>query len=176
MLDNMTHSIHIMEILTAGPRFKFTVIGLFASLFIGLGLVSFWSFVFYPIERRNTTYTLTTQRAIIFSRLLWRKVKSFDLNSINFISLTEPANNTATIIFGEVDPIQYGITDPEQKQRIINNWKWLGYKFQLFEVGWPDKGNKRSPAKPVFGRFEHVENAGIVYKMVREKVQIDRKA
>jgi hypothetical protein len=173
MLDNMTNSIHIMEILTTGSKFKFTIIGLLASFFIGLGLISFWSFVFYPIERRNTTYILTNQRVLIFSKLLWRKVKSFDLNSINFTSLIEQLKDRATIIFGEVDPIQYGMTDPEHKQRIINNWKWIGYKFQLFEVGWRDERNNPSPTKPVLGRFEHIENARMVYKLLRENAQIE---
>ena len=116
LVNNTLHFVKVIEHLTSGASARVFFTYLISGFFILLGLVALWGFVFYPLERRKTTYALTDRRAIIVSGLFKQKAKSFDLKTMNFTALTQPVKGKATIIFGQVDPDQYGAADPEQKQ------------------------------------------------------------
>lgn len=172
LLNNMRHFIVVIEHLTSGASARVATTAFVSGLFILLGLVAAWGFVFYPLERRKTLYALTDQRLIIISGLLRRRAKSFDLSTVNFTALTEPVKGKATIIFGQVDPVQYGLTDAVQRQKEIDAWKRFGYRFEAFEVGAPSVTEKRRSPRPVMGRFEHIEDARTVYGVLRGAANI----
>ncbi|MBI4332352.1 MAG: VWA domain-containing protein [Chloroflexi bacterium] len=172
LLNDVKETITAIEHFRAGPVAGIVVLALFGSSFGGLSLILLWGFIFNPIQRRRTSYALTDRRLITISGLLNPKARSFDLSSINFISLTEPTHGKATIIFGQVDPVSYGLTDPVRKQRMLNSWKWFGYRFELFEVGWPVYDGTPHSARHMVGRFELIENARMVYNMLREATDI----
>ena len=135
LVNNTLHFVKIIEHLTSGASAQIFFTYLISGFFILLGLVALWGFVFYPLERRKTVYALTDRRAIIVSGLLKQKAKSFETKMMNFMALTRPVKGKATIIFGQVDPDQYGLADPVRKRAVINTWKRFGYRFELFEVG-----------------------------------------
>lgn len=167
LINNTLHLVKVLEHLTSGESARAFFTYLVSGFFILLGLVALWGFVFYPLERRKTAYALTDQRAIIVSGLFKQKAKSFGLNAVNFTALTEPSKGKATIIFGQVDPDQYGANDSAQQQAEINVWRRFGYKFELFEVG------DGSPLKrPVLGRFEYIEDAKAVYDQLKGAINI----
>ena len=100
-LNNMTHAIVVIEIVTAAAAKRFTATGVVSGLFILLGLIAIWGFVFYPLQRWKTFYALTDQRAVVIPGLLRRKARSFPLSSMNFTALTRRTGNKATVIFGD---------------------------------------------------------------------------
>jgi hypothetical protein len=174
LLDNLKQTIPSIEIFRAGSITGIAILVLFGSLFSILSLIVLWGFVVNPIQRHNTRYALTDQRAITVSGLLKRKAISFNLRSVDFLSLTKQLKGRASIILGEVDPIAYGLLDPVRKQKIINGWKWFGYRFEVFEIGWP--GETFQPSKRRLCRFEQIENARMVYGLLQEATAIkDRK-
>ena len=170
-LNNMTHAIRVIEIVTSAARQRFTLTGLISGLGILLGLVAIWGFIFYPLQRRTTVYALTDQRAVVVLGLSGRKVRSFPLSSMNFTALTRRTGNKATVIFGEY-PAQYAGMDVDQKQEIMDSWKWFGYKFELFEIGRSSVSQSQASRRPVFGRFEHIENSRYVYDTLRQAAGI----
>ena len=176
LLNNTLHFVKIIEHLTSGASAKVFFTYLISGFFILLGLVALWGFVFYPLERRKTAYALTDRRAIIVSGLLLRKAKSFDIKMMNFTALTQPAKGKATVIFGQVDPDQYGAADLLQKQAEINTWRWFGYRFELFEVGECNDTRRSSRKRAVLGRFEFIEDPRTVYDMLRRSVAIRQPA
>jgi hypothetical protein len=125
-----------------------------------------------PLERQKTTYVLTDKRAVIVSGLFKQKAKSFDLKTMNFTALTKLLKGKATIIFGQVNPEQYGAADPERKRAEINTWKRFGYRLELFEVGASNEPSGGSPKRLELGRFEFIEDPRTVYDMLREMVPI----
>lgn len=165
LINNTLHLVIVLEHLTSGESAGALFTYLVSGFFVLLGLVATWGFVFYPLERRKTAYVLTDREAIIVSGLLKQKIKSFELDAINFTALTEPSKGKATVVFGQVDPDQYGASDPAQQQAEINAWRRFGYKFVLFEVG---DGSPRK--RPLLGRFEYIAEAKKVYELLREKV------
>ena len=172
MVNNTLHFVKVIEHLTSGASARVFFIYLVSGFFILLGLVALWSFVFYPLERRKTAYALTSHRAIIISGLFRPRAKSFDLKTLNFTALSRPVKDKATIVFGEVDPDQYGAADPAQKLAEIKTWKRLGYTFELFEVGVRSSARSSSPRRPVLGRFEFIEDPRTIYGMLRSAVVI----
>jgi Mg-chelatase subunit ChlD len=172
LVNNTLHFVKIIEQLTSGESARVFFTYLVAGSGILLGMVALWGFVFYPLERRKTTYTLTDRRAMIVSGLWQRKTKSFDIKMMNFCALTQAVKDKATIIFGQVDPDQYGAADPLQKQAEINTWKRFGYRFELFEVGASNDTGRNSVKRPKPGRFEFIEDPRTVYAMLRERITI----
>lgn len=175
LINNTLHFVKIIEHLTSGASAKVFFTYLISGFFIFLGLIALWGFVFYPLERRKTAYALTDRRAIIISGLLRQKVRNFDLKLMNFTALTQRVKGKATIIFGQVDPDQYGVTDPLQKQAEISDWRRFGYKFELFEVGESNDTCISSPKRAALGRFEFIEDPIMVYEILGELLPSGRR-
>jgi hypothetical protein len=172
LVNNTLHFVKIIEHLTSGASARVFFTYLTSGFFILLGMVALWGFVFYPLQRRKTAYALTDRRALIVSGLLRQKANSFDFKSLNFTALAQPVKGKATIIFGQVDPDQYGASDPAQKQAEVNTWKRFGYRFESFEVGKSNVAQGKSPGRSLLGRFEFVEDPKMVYVMLRGMVDI----
>ena len=172
-LNNMTHAIVVIEIVTAAAAKRFTATGVVSGLFILLGLIAIWGFVFYPLQRWKTFYALTNHRAVVIPGLLRRRAKSFPLNSMNFTALTCRTGNKATVIFGDY-PAWYAGMDVVQKQRVMDSWKWFGYRFDLFEIGLSSGNQGQGSRRPEFGRFEYIENSREVYAMLKDAANIKR--
>jgi hypothetical protein len=170
-LHGIPQAIRIIEIVTAAARQRFTTTGLIAGLLVLFGLVAIWGFVFYPLQRRRTVYALTDQRAIIIPGLSSRRARSFELGSLNFTALTRLAGRRATIIFGAY-PAHYAGMGGEQKQKVMNTWKWFGYRFDRFEIGQSAGNQSPTPRHPAFGRFEYIDHPGQVYSMLRQTAGI----
>ena len=51
-------------------------------------------------------------------------------------------------------------------------WKWFGYQFDRFEIGWASGGQGDAAGRPVFGRFECIEDAESVYDVLRRAADI----
>ena len=156
-LNNMKHSILIIEIITEAARQRFTTIGIFSGLFILLGLIALWGFVFYPLQRRKTVYAITDNRALVVSGLLFPRTVIYPLGEINFKALTRPSRGKATVIFGRY-PDEYAEMDGRETKRVMDTWKWFGYRFDEFEIGLPRAGGGKESRRPVFGRFEQVDD------------------
>ena len=69
-LNGITHAIRVIEIVTEAARQKFTIKGLFSGLLVLLGLIAIWGFIFFPLERRKTSYALTDQTGNSDSRTI----------------------------------------------------------------------------------------------------------
>lgn len=78
------------------------VFPLFGLPFVLVGLyLMFGRFLYDAKSRENTEYALTADRVIIKSGIFSKKVMSLNLKSLADISLTENADGTGTITFGE---------------------------------------------------------------------------
>jgi hypothetical protein len=169
-LNNMQHTIRIIEIVTEAARQRFTVTGIISGISILLGVIAIWGFVFYPLQRMKTLYGLTEGRAVIIPGLSLGKPKSFALNTLNFLALARKGGTKGTIVFGEY-PADYSKLDSSGIKGVVGSWKWFGYDFDLFEFG-EAAGGKSTRRKPVFGRFEYIENADDLYDLMRQRIAI----
>lgn len=99
-------------------------------------------FIVEARQRASTSYALTTERVLIVSGFLSKKVKSLNLKTLNDLSLTENGNGYGTVIFGAQNP--------------------MGAMFGSF-AGWPGMAQFIGP------RFDQIENAKVVYELVRKQ-------
>jgi len=117
----------------------------FGIPFILAGLyMIFGRFIVDSKSREKTYYVLTDQRVLILYRLFGKRVKSLNLRTLSDISLTEKADGTGSILFGQESP-------------------WTS---QFAGCMFPGMGAEQIP------RFEMIENAKEVYTKIREEVNI----
>jgi hypothetical protein len=91
-------------------------------------------------QRANTFYGVTSERVIIISGLLSRKVKSLSLDSLSDVTLTERSSGSGIVSFGPLPPMY---------------WRYS-------TGGWPGMGNHVVPC------FELPGDARNVYEIVRD--------
>jgi hypothetical protein len=169
-LNNMQHTIRIIEIVTEAARQRFTVTGIISGGSILLGVIAIWGFVFYPLQRMKTLYGLTEGRAVIIPGLSFGKPRSFALNSLNFLALARKGGTKGTVVSGEY-PADYSKLDSGGIRSVVRSWRWFGYDFDLFEFG-EAVGGKSTRRKPAFGRFEYIENASDLYDLMTQRTAI----
>lgn len=90
--------------------------------------------------RARTTYGVTSERIVIVSGLLFRSVKSLNIDTLTDISLTERSSGGGTITFGALPPMYW----------------WYGAS------NWPGAGSQQVPA------FDLLHSARDVYEIIRE--------
>jgi len=115
------------------------VFPLFGIPFVIAGLYFiFGRFIVDAKKREKTYYGLTDQRVIIRSGFFGKKTKSLNLRTLTDISLSEKANGTGTISFGQESP-------------------WTSW----FSGSWfPGAGVSQTP------KFEMIEGAKPIYNKI----------
>ncbi|MGZ5194945.1 MAG: PH domain-containing protein [Ramlibacter sp.] len=123
-------------VVTSNAPAFFTLWGI-PFVLVGLYMV-IGRFFFDARQRARTYYAVTSERVLIVSGVLSRKVKSLNLNTLTDISLTETRGGEGDITFGPQSPFP-----------------------SLFgNSGWPGT-QQQSP------KFEFVSNAKSVYEKIR---------
>jgi len=113
---------------------------LFGVPFVLVGLYHiFGRFLVDARQRQRTFYGVTTERIIIISGLLERRVKSLSLDTLTDLSMTERANGAGVITFGP-NPPRY---------------------FWHSAASWPGMGLAEFPS------FELADKARHVYEIIR---------
>ena len=114
---------------------------LFGVPFVLIGLyMVFGRFIVDALIRKKTTYGLTTERIVVLSGLLHKRVKSLKLSNLDDTSLKERKDGSGTIHFGPVLPFGSGLpTGP-----LLG-----GHVFRA-------------------ARFERIKNVREVYEMIRD--------
>jgi hypothetical protein len=124
------------NVVTGGAPFFFMLWGV-PFVVVGLYIV-FGRFFVEAKQREKTVYGLTSERIIIVSGLLSRKVKSLSIKNLSESSLSEKHDHSGTINFGSVNPLH-----------------------SMFGgMSWPGMGQNISPS------FDMIENAKSVHEMI----------
>jgi hypothetical protein len=98
----------------------------------------FGRFIMDARRREKTRYGVTDRRVIIVSGLFGKRVKSLNLGTLTDVSLSERPDGKGTISFGQKKPLT-----------------WL-------------YGGGIYPVMGYLPKFERVDNAGDVYKLIKE--------
>jgi hypothetical protein len=109
----------------------FVLVGLY--MIVGRFFVDAW-------QRERTTYGVTSERIIIISNFINRKVKSVNLRSLPEMTLDQKSDGSGTITFGAVDKV----------------------------LRWDPNGVAGRRSRSVSPRFEMLEDAKKVYEIIRE--------
>jgi hypothetical protein len=102
---------------------------IFGVPFVLMGLYFIFGRFFVDAKvRANTEYAVTNRRAIIVSGLFSKSVRSFDLQSMSQITLTEKADQSGTITFGpppygatQRSPLSFGTSTQQPAFEMIDN-------------------------------------------------------
>jgi hypothetical protein len=114
---------------------------LFGVPFVAIGVyIVIGRFFVEARQRRSTSYAITSQRILIVSGLMSRKVKSLNLKTLSDLSLSERADGSGTITFGSQLPMA----------------SMLGGM-----SAWPGAEQYLGP------RFDLVPSARVVYELIR---------
>jgi hypothetical protein len=127
-----------VSVIVGGAPWEFAVFGA-PMVIVGLYFI-FGRFLVDDRQRAKMIYAVTTERVVIVSGMLARRVKSLNLVTLSDLSLTERGDGSGTITFGPVPPFYW----------------WYG------AAGWPGLGHTAIP------NFELADEARRVYEIVRE--------
>lgn len=118
-----------------GAPFFFMLWGI-PFVLIGLYFV-FGRFFFEAKQREKTYYGLTTERIIIISGIMKRKIKTLNLKNLNEVSLSEKSDKSGTITFGESNPLHQlfgGMTWPGMSQYAVPSFEAIDNVRQVHEM------------------------------------------
>ena len=126
------------SVITKGAPLDF---GIFRILFVLIGLyIMVGRFWVDARQRASTVYAITSERVVIVSGILSRRVKSLSIDTLSDVSLTERSGGGGLITFGST-PFPYG---------------WL------VGTSWPSFGQSSVP------NFELPDRAREIYELIRE--------
>ena len=129
-------------VIMSDAPFFFALFGI-PLVLVGVYLI-FGRFLVDAKQRGQTFYGVTSQRIVIISGILSRKVNSLNLPALNGVSLSEKRDYTGTITFGTANPMLL---------------MWPG-------LLWPGLSWPGVPQVPL--AFEMISHAKKVYEIIQE--------